>query len=179
MFRRALIVLAAISLVQLTLPITAEGAGCPSAEVGGPTVGWIDTGSARAPIKRVTYPAGGVLDPPASNQVVGMSVRHRPLLSEQGTTVLTWHVRFGNGCPGTLNPIIDAPVGSEFTLTDSKSRSRTYVITEKHTVPKGRYDPAWFRSNGSPQVTLFTCTDLRQGVYRKTFAIIATPAAEA
>ena len=178
-WRPALLGLISVSMITLAAPTPATAAECPPASVGGKPVGWVELDGVRTPITRVNYPAGGVLDPPPSNQVVGLSARHRALLSATGTTVLTWHVRFGNGCPGTLNPIIDAPVGSEFTLTDSKSRSRTYVITEKHTVPKGRYDPAWFRSNGSPQVTLFTCTDLRQGVYRKTFAIIATPAAEA
>lgn len=174
-WRPALLGLISAALLTLVAPTTAGAAECPPASVGGKPVGWVELDGVRTPITRVTYPAGGVLDPPPSNQVVGMSARHRPLLASSGTTVLTWHVRFGAGCPGSLNPIMSKPLGATFRLTDAKGDSREYRIVERRAVPKGDYDPSWFRTNGSPQVTLFTCTDLKNGAFRKTLAIIAAP----
>lgn len=174
--RRLLAVSLVLCAVPLALPAQAQAARCPSANVGGRTIGWVELDGDRTPIKSVSYPAGGVLDPPASNQVAGLSARHRSLLATAGTSVLTWHVRYGEGCPGSLNPIMAKPVGSDFSLVDASGRSIRYVISEKVTVPKGDYDPSWFRTNGPRQVTLFTCTDFKRGEYRKTMAIIATPA---
>jgi hypothetical protein len=174
-WRPALLGLISVSMITLAAPTTATAAECPPASVGGKPVGWVELDGVRTPITRVNYPAGGVLDPPPSNQVVGLSARHRALLSATGTTVLTWHVRFGAGCPGTLNLIMAKPLGATFRLSDAKGESREYRIVERRVVPKGDYDPAWFRVNGAPQVTLFTCTDYRNGAYRKTLAIIATP----
>jgi hypothetical protein len=148
---------------------------CPSDSVGGKPVGWIEVDGTKVPIKPVSYPAGGELAPPRSNKVVGLSTRHRGLFASSGTTVLTWHVRYGEGCYGTLNPLLDKPEGSTFTVTDKSGVSKQYVITGQKTVPKGRYQPEWFRDQGSPQLSLFTCSDLRQGKYRKTTAIFAVP----
>lgn len=173
--RRVLIAVVAVSLAVIAAPTAAQARQCPSASVGGASVGDVTLDGKRVPIKVVHYPAGGVLDPPASAAVVGISARHRALLSKSGTTVLTWHVRFGAGCDGALNHLMDKPIGSTFTLSDVKGRSREYAISERHSVPKGEYDPAWFRVTGDPQVLLFTCTGLKNGKYRKTMAIIAMP----
>lgn len=163
-----------LAAVVLHAP-SAEAKSCPSESIGGSPVGWIQVDDTKVPIKAVSYPAGGDLAPPATNKVAGVSTRHRPLLATQGTTVITWHVRYGEGCYGTLNPLLDKPVGSTFTITKKGGASEEYRITGQKTVMKGRYQPEWFRTQGSPQVSLFTCSDLKQGKFRKTTAIFAVP----
>lgn len=153
----------------------AVAAGCPSASVGGQAVGWITVGNARVPIKPVTYPAGGELDPPASALVAGVSKRHRPLLASQGTTVLTWHVRYGKGCEGALNGLMTVPVGTTFTVEKADGRKQEFAVTDRVTVPKGAYQPEWFTLEGDPRLALFTCTGLKNGKYTKTMAIFAEP----
>lgn len=153
----------------------ASAAPCPSANVGGPAVGWVTTNGVRVPIKPVTYPAGGELDPPASAAVAGLSVRHRPLLAKSGTTVLTWHVRYGKGCDGALNGLMTAPIGSTFKVDKAGGGSVEYAISERVSVPKGAYRPEWFQLDGSPRLALFTCTGLKNGKYTKTMAIFADP----
>lgn len=153
----------------------AQAAACPSVSVGGPAVGWVTTDGAQVPIKPVTYPAGGELDPPASALVAGVSMRHRPLLSKSGTTVLTWHVRYGKGCDGALNDLMTAPIGERFSIAKNGGGTIHYAITERVVVPKGAYRPEWFQLDGSPQVAMFTCTGLKNGTYTKTMAIIAEP----
>jgi len=116
---------------------------------------------------------------PKSAKVAGVSKRHRPLLSKQGTTVLTWHIRYGQGCYGSLNALLDKPVGSTFTITKKGGGSQVYEITDQTEVVKGRYQAEWFRTQGSPQLSMFTCSDLRNGKFRKTTALFAVPVNEA
>jgi hypothetical protein len=166
----------AVGLVSTVLYApSASAASCPSESVGGKPVGWIEVDGIKVPIKPVSYPAGGELAPPRSNKVVGLSTRHRALLATRGTTVLTWHVRYGEGCYGTLNPLLEKPVGTTFTVTDKTGSSKQYRLTGQRTVQKGRYEPEWFRDQGAPQLSMFTCSDLRQGKYRKTTAVFAVP----
>lgn len=153
----------------------AEAARCPSEAVGGSPIGWVEFDGKKVPIKPVTYPAGGTLAPPNSAKVAGLSKRHRPLLAGQGTTVLAWHVRYGQGCYGALNDLLSKPLGSTFTVTKRGGGSRVYQITDRKAVVKGRYRPEWFRIQGSPQLSMFTCSDLRNGKFRKTTALFAVP----
>lgn len=154
---------------------SAQAAACPSEAVGGSPVGWVEFDGKQVPIKPVTYPAGGTLAPPKSAKVAGVSKRHQPLLSKQGTTVLTWHVRYGQGCNGSLNALLDKPVGSTFTIKKRGGGTQVYQITDQTEVLKGRYQPEWFRTQGSPQLSMFTCSDLRNGKFRKTTALFAVP----
>lgn len=154
----------------------AQARECPPASAGGGrTIGWIKFDDVRVPLKEVSYPAGGVLDPPPTNRAAGLSARHRGLLATQGTSVITWHVRFGPGCKGTLNPILRRPVGSRFDIVTAGGVRRTYQLVDRKVVRRGRYQPAWFRTLGPRQVALFTCSDLRNGVYRRTTALFAEP----
>lgn len=89
--------------------------------------------------------------------------------------MITWHVRFGPGCKGTLNPILRRPVGSRFDIVTAGGVRRTYQLVDRQVVRRGRYQPAWFRTLGPRQVALFTCSDLRNGVYRRTTALFAEP----
>ena len=162
-------------LITLVPALPAHAKSCPSAALGGAPVGWVELDGVSVPVKAVNYPAGGQFDPPASNQVVGLSARHRPLLSKQGTTVLSWHVRYGVGCDGLLNPLMTKPLGSTFVVKNIKGQAETYKIFNRVTVAKGAYRPEWFQLDGDPRIALFTCTDLRQGKYRKTMGIFAKP----
>lgn len=154
---------------------TAQAANCPSANVGGPAVGWITLDGTRVPIKPVSYPPGGELDPPASALVAGVSKLHKPLLASSGTTVLTWHVRYGKGCDGALNGLMTAPIGTTFTVEKANGKTQAYAISNRTTVPKGAYRPEWFSQEGDPRLALFTCTGLKNGKYTKTMAIFAEP----
>ena len=179
MIRNFCIAFSSVLLLGLIPVATVHAVGCPSASLGGAPVGWIDVDNVRVPIKAVNYPAGGQFDPPASNLVAGLSMRHRPLLAKQGTTVLSWHVRYGVGCDGLLNPLMTNPIGSTFTIENAKGASKQYRVTDRQTVNKGAYRPEWFQLEGDPRVALFTCTDLKQGKYRKTMVIFAEPIASA
>jgi len=153
----------------------AEAAKCPPASVGGKTIGWVEFDDVRVPIKKTDYPAGGELDPPASNKVAGMSTRHQDLLSEVGSTVIAWHVRYGKGCKGTLNPILKKSAGDTFDIVTRSGERRTYELVDRANVKRGNYQQEWFRLNGDPQVTLFTCSDLREGTYQRTRVLVGTP----
>ena len=172
---RAAMAAFALLAAGLVYAPSAQAAACPSEAVGGSPVGWVEFDGKQVPIKPVTYPAGGTLAPPKSAKVAGVSKRHRPLLSKQGTTVLTWHVRYGQGCNGSLNALLDKPVGSTFTIKKRGGGTQVYQITDQTEVLKGRYQPEWFRTQGSPQLSMFTCSDLRNGKFRKTTALFAVP----
>jgi len=167
------LVLLAAALLQA--PSAQAKPGCPSPNVGGRTVAWVEVDSTRVPVKRVPFTHGDPLHPPATNQAAGLSLGHAPLSAANGTTVLTWHVRFGPGCYGTLNPILKKPVGTTFTVQPVGRESTTYQIVARHEVRKGRYQASWFRQTGPHQLALFTCADLRGGQFRNTAVIIAEP----
>lgn len=154
----------------------ANAAGCPSSSVGGSPVGKFTLDGVGIPIKSAPYPKGGVLEPPPSAKIVGVSTRHRPLDARTGTTVLVWHSRFGVGCDGTLNRIINRPVGTTFTIADAKGKARTYRIATIDKVKFGDYKPQWFRLKGPRQLTLITCTDLERGKFTHNLVLTAVPA---
>ena len=151
-----------------------RGDRCPPASVGRPAVGEIAVGDTRVPVKPVPF-RGSTLKPPPSALVAGLSLEHARLNSETGTTVLTWHVRYGKRCPGALNDLIRLPLGSTFDVTDEDGLTTEYRITDRTRVPKGRYPVAWFAQTGPRRLALFTCGRLRNGEFRSTVAIFAEP----
>jgi hypothetical protein len=167
------------AVLATTLPSTpAQAAKCPPASVGGPSIGKVTVGGASVPIKPVQYPRGGTLRPPETNQAAGLSVRHAPLTANEGTTVIVWHVRYEPGCRGTLNPLLDLPVGATFTVTPRGTQRIVYRITDRVEVRKGRYQAEWFSLSGPRRLSLFTCGDLRGGEFRSTIATFAEPVTE-
>ena len=166
----------ALVAVALALGVSpTQAKTCPSDRVGGKTIGWIEFDDVKVPLKSVTYPAGGALDPPASAEVAGVSTRHQPLLARQGSTVIAWHVRYGKGCSGALNPLLNREMGSTFDIVTRNGDRQEYRLVDKEKVKRGRYKPEWFRTNGAPQVSLFTCSDLTDGKFRTTTALFAEP----
>ena len=150
---------------------------CPPASAGGSPIGSLTIGDSVVPIVPVTYPAGGLLTPPPTNRAIGLSTRHKSLFAAQGTSVLTWHVRYGQGCPGTANALLSAPVGSTFQVAGRDGVPHSFRIDARDVVPLGEYPKRWFVQSGPHRLALFTCTDLRDGVFRKTVAIFASPVA--
>lgn len=150
-------------------------AACPPASVGGPTIGTIAVAGSRVPLKYVSYVPGGVLHPPATNQAAGVSSLNAPLDAHEGTTVIAWHVRYGKGCPGSLNALLDLPVGGTFTISDQAAFATEYRVTRRFEVDKGKYRKEWFSSIGPRRIALFTCGDLRYERFHSTIAIFAEP----
>ena len=166
------VLLAALPCVQAG---AVQAAGCPPASVGGPAVGSLTVGRVTAPITPVSVSAGGVLDPPPTNRAVGLSRQHARLDARRGTSVLTWHVRYGPGCDGVINALLTAPIGTEFEVAPKGAAATRYRVVERLTVRKGRYRLEWFRQDGPHRLALFTCADLRDGAFRDTVAVFANP----
>lgn len=164
---------AALSLLGVNAAQAA--AHCPDTSVGGKTIGWVKVDGQATPIKEINYPRGGELNPPDSAVVAGISQRHRSLMAQEGTTVLTWHVRFGTGCDGSLNKLLKKPMGYQFRIEKLNGETEAYQLVDRATVPKGKYRASWFRKQGSPQLALFTCTGWRDGAFRNTTALFAEP----
>lgn len=177
---RVLVLTAAAGIVcagSVTGASPARAQTCPPASVGGPAIGTITAGGVSVPIKPVTFRPGGDLRPPATNQAAGLSALNAPLDAFEGTTVMAWHVRYGKGCPGTLNPLLDLPVGATFTITERGSEPIEYRITRRFEVPKGKYRKEWFTPIGPRRIALFTCGDLRYERFHSTIATFAEPSA--
>jgi len=151
----------------------AEARSCPSASIGGPAVAQIKVRNRTVPVKSVTFRNGGSLLPPATNRAAGISKRNQPLRAKKGTTIITWHVRYGVGCNGTLNPVLKMPLGATFTVAEVGKPAVTYRITQNITVPKSGLKNRWFRRSGPHRLVLLTCADLAGGVFRKTQVVIA------
>ena len=172
---RMLAALAILAGALVIAPAAQARPNCPPPSVGGRTVAWIAVGSTKVPVKGIPFRRGQALHPPDTNQAAGLSRGHAPLYSRIGTTVITWHVRYGVGCNGTLNPVLDEPVGGTFKVRPVGKPARVYRITSRHTVKKGDYSAAWFRQLGPHQLALFTCAGLRSGKFRRTTVILAEP----
>ena len=175
MKRVAIIAAIAVAASLFSWAPAAQARTCPSASIGGPAVAVVNLGGKSVPVKPVTYRQGGPLDPPATNQAAGISTRNAPLSAKKGATVITWHVRYGYGCDGALNPLITMPIGSTFTVGAIGKPAQTYKISSRVTVPKNGLKPEWFSKTGPHRLVLFTCTDYRGGVFHKTLTIIANP----
>lgn len=173
--KRLAIAVATAVVATLISAAPADARTCPPASIGGPTVAVMKVKGKTVPVKSVTFRKGGALNPPETNQAAGISARNQPLHAKRGATVITWHVRYGEGCPGSLNALTTMPIGSTFTIGSVGKTPRTYQISSRTTVPKGVLKRSWFRHDGPKRLVLITCNDLRGGVFARTMAIIATP----
>jgi len=172
------VTIAVLAVVMTTVagPVpVAYASPCPPASAGGESIAWITVGDERVPIKPVTLSRTGALDPPPSNRVAGVSVRHAPLASPTGTSVVTWHMRYGQGCPGRLNDLVDLPIGSTFSVETKDGSTTRYAITGREVVPRGSHRAEWFDQRGPRRLSLFTCAGLMNGRFTKTLALFAEP----
>lgn len=170
-------VMAVVGALLLTLigALPARADGCPPASIGGPAVAVIKLKGRTIPVKPITFRNGGALDPPHTNKAAGISIRNKKLNAKRGTTVISWHVRYGPGCYGTLNPLTTMPIGSTFKVGKVGVTPRTYRIVSRETVPKGVLKRSWFSNEGRHRLVLITCNDLQGTVFRKTMGIVAVP----
>lgn len=167
----------ASGLTLSPIALSPSSAACNPVTPKGQRVGSINVGPSRVPIIPFTYPAGGVMEPQKTTEALFMSLRHMPLSSSIGTTVLAWHVNF-NECQSDLNTMIgDEKVGFRFKITDETGVTKTYRISEITVVKKGRYKKSWFSLVGPRRLALFTCTGaFRNGHYLDNKVFIAVPA---
>lgn len=171
--KRLVIIVALALMGSLVTALPAAAASCPPATVGGKAIGWIKVGDRSVPLKPVTYRKGGPLDPPATNQAAGLSIRNAKLTAKRGKSVITWHVRYGVGCYGSLNTVLKAPIGSTFMVKERGKDPVYFQIMKRDSVPKNRLRASWFARTGAHRLVLLTCDDLQGGVFLKTQAVIA------
>jgi hypothetical protein len=154
---------------------TASAAKCPAGNSDGKTIGTIKVGSLAVPVKSVTYPLSGELNPPISPLNAGVSARHNPLEATEGSSIIVWHINY-KGCVGKLNPITESKVGAKFSVVDEKGATRSYKIASKTTVPLGDYKTDWFRLDGPRQLVFVTCGGkVVKGHYTRNQILIAVP----
>ncbi|MEN9736038.1 MAG: hypothetical protein RL129_748 [Actinomycetota bacterium] len=164
-----------VSALFVAPSFTANAAGCNPAKPIGKTVGQIQVGSVGMPIKSFNYPAGGVMEPAKSTLMAAVSMRHMPLSSTMGTSVIVWHVNYA-GCNNALNVLTTQPVGSTFKITDEKGKTKVYVISKRLKVAKGNYQDSWFDLIGPRKLLLATCSGaFKNGHYEDNTVIFATP----
>ena len=165
-----------MSFSSLIFGVTsAQAAKCPPSNQDGKTVAKLTMGKSNVEIKRVDYPKSGVLDPPKSPKFAGVSIRHQPLSSIEGSSLIVWHVSY-RGCPGKLNVLSEAPVKTMFFVTDEKGINTKYKIVKNVTIKVGQYNPDWFRLNGPRQLVFVTCAGkVVDGHHDKNQVVIATP----
>lgn len=170
---------ASLGLVLSLAPVSQSPslAACNPVKPKGTPIGTINVGPSKTSIIPFTYPAGGVMEPQKTTEALFMSLRHMPLSSSIGTTVLAWHIN-SNGCWNDLNFLIgDEKVGFRFKITDETGVTKTYRITETTVVKKGKYRKSWFSIVGPRKLALFTCTGaFADGHYLDNKVIIAVPA---
>jgi hypothetical protein len=168
----------AVVAASLIIPIQSAQAACKPVKPSGRTVGEIQVGSLKMPIKPFNYPAGGIMEPQKSTQMLAMSQRHQPLEATMGTTVLAWHVNFA-GCINPLNTLTNKNVGFEFQIRGEDDGVISYTITNKFKVKKGNYKQNWFNVIGPRQLLLVTCGGpFRDGHYQENVVVIAKPTEE-
>ncbi len=154
---------------------SANAAKCPPTNQDGKTVAKLAMGKSKVEIKRVDYPKSGVLDPPKSPQFAGVSIRHQPLSSIEGSSIIVWHVSY-HGCRGRLNMLSEAPLKTKFTVTDEKGINTEYQVVKNVTIKVGAYQPDWFRMNGPRQLVFVTCAGkVVKGHHTQNQVLIATP----
>ena len=177
-FSRSLLALALSAGLTLSpLSLSSSQAACNPVKPTGKSIGTINVGSSKMSIIPFSYPAGGVMEPQKTTEALFMSLRHMPLSSSIGTTVLAWHVN-ANGCWSNLNFLIgDEKVGFKFKITDETGVTKTYKISQVTIVKKGNYKKSWFTITGPRQLALFTCSGaFSNGHYVENKVIIAVPA---
>ena len=173
--------LASSLMLGLTIaPMTQQSAtaACVQEKLTNKSIGNIAIGSSNTKIVPFNYPAGGVMLPPWNTEVLFMSLRHMPLSSSIGTTVLVWHINNGRGCWSNLNFLLgDQKVGFKFKITDETGVTKTYRITQVTIVPKGKYQKDWFSIVGPRKLAIFTCNDkFVNGHYVENKVLLAVPA---
>lgn len=172
--RFALLAAAAVAL-GLVAPIQSASAACVQVAPTGKTVGQIQVGSIKMPIKSFNYPAGGVMEPQKSVQMAALSQRHMPLTATMGTSVLVWHVNYA-GCNNPLDVLTTKAVGYKFSVTGEDGKVISYKISNIYKVKKGNYQKAWFNLIGPRQLLLATCGgSFQNGHYLENVVIIAKP----
>ena len=177
MNRSRIVIGIVFALVFSGVSVTSTSASvyCRPPEAGLKTVGKIKVDNVSVDVKNVDYPKGKILTPPRSPLVAGISIRHKPLSSPTGSSLVVWHVTF-NGCPGKLNPLISKKKGYIFEVVDERGRTTKYVISRKKTVKRGAYDPKWFLLSGPRQLVLVTCTGKPvKRVFPNNLFIFASP----
>ena len=154
---------------------SASAAKCPAGKSDGKTIGNIKVGSLTVPVKSVTYPLSGELNPPISPLNAGVSARHNPLEAKEGSSIIVWHINY-KGCVGKLNPITESKVGAKFSVVDEMGTTQSYKIASKTTVALGDYKPEWFRLDGPRQLVFVTCGGkVVKGHYTRNQILIAVP----
>jgi hypothetical protein len=170
-------VLASLIAITLVTPNSAAAtAQCNPIKAKGKTVGQIAAGSVSMPIKSFNYPEGGVMEPQKTTLAAAVSLRHQPLKSPLGTSVIVWHVNYG-GCNNPLNILTAQSAGYEFKVMDENGNTKKYVISKRSKVKKGDYKESWFDLIGPRKLLLVTCGGaFKNGQYEDNVVIIATPA---
>ena len=155
---------------------TTSLAACKPVKPIGTPIGTVNVGASKMPIVPFSYPAGGVMEPQKTTEALFMSLRHMPLSSSIGTSVLVWHIN-ANGCWSNLNFLIgDEKVGTRFKITDETGVTKSYRISEISIVQKGKYKKSWFTLVGPRKLALFTCSGaFVDGHYVDNKVIIAVP----
>jgi hypothetical protein len=171
----ALLAACALATAGLVGAPQANADPCPSDRVGRGFGGYVQAAGARVPIRMVRPDAQGALSPPDSHRVAGLSTAHAQLDAAEGTSVLTWHRRFGSGCWGSLNGLVDAPMGTVITIDIPGAEPRQFRLSQRATVPRDRIRRAWTRAYGPHRLLLVTCTDFRDGAFQRTVAMLAEP----
>jgi hypothetical protein len=167
--------LALIGNLLFSLAPSAIAAGCPDPKKDGKTIGKVVVGKTNTDVKYVDYEAGEALDPPNSPLNVGLSIRHMPLSSPIGSSLLVWHINY-KGCEGKLNILNDKKIGFKFSIVDEKGFKQEFKISKKFQVKKGKYKSEWFQLNGPRQLTLVTCIGkVVNHHYEDNLVIIAVP----
>jgi hypothetical protein len=167
---------ALVSALFVAPTMNASAAGCNPVKATGKTVGQIQAGSVNMPIKSFNYPAGGIMEPQKSTLAAAVSVRHMPLSSTLGTSVIVWHVNYA-GCNNQLNILTSQSVGYKLKITDENGKVKYYKISKKFQVKKGNYQSSWFNLIGPRQLLLVTCGgSFKNGHYTENSVLIATPA---
>lgn len=171
----ASLVVSAATLISVSASSAIAAARCPDPKKDGATVGKIIVGKTTVDVKQVSYPAGGEVDPPKSPLNAGVSLRHMPLSSPIGSSLIVWHVNYA-GCVGKLNVVTKQKVGTVFSIVDEKGFKNKFKITQRVTVLKGKYKQSWFTLTGPRQLVMVTCTGrVRNGHYDKNLVVIAIP----
>lgn len=174
-FVRFSLALSLIANLLFFISPSANAAKCTDPKKDGKTIGKVIAGKTQVDIKYVDYPEGGVLNPPKSPLNVGLSIRHMPLYSPIGSSLLVWHINY-KGCEGKLNVLNDRKIGYKFSIIDEKGFKQEFRITKKAQVKKGRYKNEWFQLNGPRQLVLVTCIGrVINGSYEDNLVLIAVP----
>lgn len=169
------VAVALISNLLFVVAPSANAASCPDPKKDGKTIGKVVVGKVNVDVKYVDYPAAGVLDPPDSPLNVGLSIRHMPLYSPIGSSLLVWHINY-KGCVGKLNILNEKKVGYRFSIVDEKGFKQDFKIAQKFQVKKGKYKSEWFQLNGPRQLTMVTCIGkVVNRHYEDNLVIIAVP----